>query len=140
MTVVNKGLPVLEKHVTQEQVIRYAEASGDHNPIHLDPNFAAKTTFGRPIAHGMLILAFLSEMLTIAYGRFWLEGGSLKVRFKAPVYIGETVTTSGSLKSEIETAYSRRFIYRVGCSTQEGNEVITGEATVDLPKKEQPGE
>ena len=136
MAVVNRDLPILKKHVTQEQVARYAEASGDHNPIHLDPDFAAKTTFGRPIAHGMLVLAFISEMLTHAYGRAWLEGGSLKIRFKSPVYIGQTVTTSGALKSEVETVNSRRLIYRVACRTQEGTEVITGEATVDLPEKE----
>jgi len=73
-------LPVVKKRVTQEQVRRYADASGDHNPLHLDADFAAKTAFKRPIAHGMLTLAFVMELLTQAFGRTFLEGGRLRVR------------------------------------------------------------
>ena len=56
-------LRAVEHRVTQEQLARYAEASGDYNPLHLDPAFAAGTPYGRPIAHGMLVLAFVSELL-----------------------------------------------------------------------------
>ena len=59
-------LPRVEKLVSQEQIKRYAQASGDFNPVHLDEEFAAAATFGRIVAHGMLILAFLSEMMTMA--------------------------------------------------------------------------
>ena len=69
----------LASAVTQEQINRYAEASGDFNPIHLDAQFAAASSFGRIVAHGMLVLAFLSEMMTTAFGSAWLESGKLKV-------------------------------------------------------------
>ena len=81
--------------ITQEQLQRYADASGDHNPLHLDPEFAAKTQFGGTIAHGMLVLAFVSEMLTAAFGQAWLDSGRLKVRFRAPARPGDTVEATG---------------------------------------------
>ena len=48
---------------TQEGVIAFAEITGDKNPIHLDPEFAAKTPFGRPIVHGFLSAAVFSKVL-----------------------------------------------------------------------------
>ena len=127
------NLPQIEKVVTQEQVGRYARASGDHNPIHLDAEFAAGTSFGRTIAHGMLVLAFISEMMTRAFGRRWLEGGGLKVRFKAPVYPGDKVMTFGTLKEAKPHDGVQMATYAVGCRTGSDQEVITGEAWVKLP-------
>ena len=64
MTAAPAGLTPVTHHVTESQIARYADAAGDHNPLHLDAEFAASTPYGRPIAHGMLVLAFVSEMLT----------------------------------------------------------------------------
>ncbi len=61
-------------------------ASGDFNPIHVDESFAAQTPFGGTIAHGMLILAYVSEMMTLAFGQSWLSGGKLSVKFKATMF------------------------------------------------------
>jgi 3-hydroxybutyryl-CoA dehydratase len=57
---INPGekLEQIDRTITQEQVQAYADAAGDHNPIHLDAEFAAKTPFGRRIAHGMLTARF----------------------------------------------------------------------------------
>jgi acyl dehydratase len=74
----------LTKEVTQPQIDAYAAASGDHNPIHVDEAFARATPLGGTIAHGMLVLAFISEMMTAAFGRAWLDSGRLDVRFRAP--------------------------------------------------------
>src|SRR3990172_12476823 len=88
-------LPPLSKTITQEKIARYADASGDHNPLHTDPEFAATTQFGGTVAHGMLVLAYLSEMLTVAFGERWIAGGWMKARFRAPARPGDTVTASG---------------------------------------------
>lgn len=125
-------LPRVEKLVSQEQIKRYAQASGDFNPVHLDEEFAATTTFGRIVAHGMLILAFLSEMMTMAFSDKWLEGGCLKVRFKAPVFPGDTVTTFGTIKDIQEKDGVVYAACVVGCLNQRGEEVITGEAWAPL--------
>ncbi len=127
-------LPQLQKRVTQEQVERYARASGDFNPIHVDPQYAAATTsYTRNIAHGMLVMAFLAEMMAAAFLDAWLQGGTLRVRFRAPVYPGDTVTTFGALKSQHAAGESAHLEYLVGCRNQHGEEVFAGEATVDVP-------
>ncbi|MGH2389792.1 MAG: MaoC family dehydratase, partial [Chloroflexota bacterium] len=67
----------LEILVSAERVRAYAEASGDHNPIHLDTAFAAGTRYGGTIAHGMLLLAYLSRLMSGRFGRAWVENGQL---------------------------------------------------------------
>jgi 3-hydroxybutyryl-CoA dehydratase len=114
--------------ITQAQLAKYADASGDANPLHLDAEFAAGTPYGKPIAHGMLVLAFISELLTQHYGKSWLCGGKLKVRFRAPVYPGDTVTASGRLKSASDATAT----YEVLVRNQDGESVISGDATVPL--------
>ncbi len=126
-------LPAIEKSVTQEQIESYAEAAGDFNPIHLDHEFAANTDFGGRIAHGMMIIAFISEMMTAAFQEDWLAKGQLKVRFRAPVYPGETVVTFGQVKSVQEQDGNTRFVCSVGVRKQNGDDAINGDATVIVP-------
>ncbi len=121
-------LPEVTHRVTQAQLAKYADASGDRNPLHLDAAFAAGTPYGRPIAHGMLVLAFVSEVMGKSYGRAWLCGGKLKARFRAPVYPGDTVTTDGTLKSSSDDTAAYSLVVR----NQEGVEVLTAEASVPL--------
>ena len=131
---VGDPLPVITRTVTQEQVNLYAEAAKDFNPIHLDEEFARTTQFGGRIAHGMLTLAFVSEMLETAFPGAYASGGELDVKFKAPVYPGETVVTWGevtSVKSNGEVDLVR---CKAGCSKQDGTEVVSGRATVPLPR------
>lgn len=114
--------------VTQAQLAKYADASGDHNPLHLDESFAVTTPYGRTIAHGMLILAFVSEAMTKQFGRSWICEGKLKARFRAPVFPGDTVTTTGTLKSTSDAMATYEVIVR----KQDGSDVITAEATVPV--------
>ena len=89
-------LPVLHKRMTQEIIDSWADISGDHNPLHTDPDFAAATRFGGTIAHGHLALAWLCELLLEWAGVSWLEGGELlNVRFVAPVRPGEHYEVAG---------------------------------------------
>jgi 3-hydroxybutyryl-CoA dehydratase len=126
------SLPSVVKQITQKDINRYAEASGDFNPIHIDESFAAKTPLGGTIAHGMLILAYVSEMMTEAFGESWVEGGKLSVRFKAPARPGDTITTSG----KIDSIEHKEGVAYVNCSVescnQKGETVITGGAVVKL--------
>lgn len=126
------SLPSVVKQITQKDINRYAEASGDFNPIHIDESFAAKTPLGGTIAHGMLILAYVSEMMTGAFGESWVEGGKLSVRFKAPARPGDTITTSG----KIDSIEHKEGVAYVNCSVescnQKGETVITGGAVVKL--------
>ena len=112
--------------ITQAHIDAYAGASGDHNPIHVDPAFAASTPFAGTIAHGMLVLALIGEMMFAAFGERWLTSGKLKVRFKAPTRPGDTVTASAELLKHADEVAE----FAVQCATAAGGIVIEGRATV----------
>ena len=95
-------LPTLSKCVQREQLVKYSEVSGDKNPIHLNDDFAKATQFGGIIAHGMLTLAFVSELMTNAFGSDWLKSGCLKVRFKGAAYLGDRLLVNGEV-SQVES-------------------------------------
>lgn len=90
-------LPELKRTVTQEQMDLYAGVSEDKNPLHTDPEFAKRTRYGGTIAHGVLILAFVSQCMTNWSPDGWLRGGEIETKFVAPVYAGDTVVISGSV-------------------------------------------
>lgn len=126
------------KTITQEQLIQYADASGDHNPLHLDARFAGTTQFGGIIAHGMLTLAFVSEMMLAAFGRSWLESGSLKVRFRGAAHPGDRVETWAQVTGEEQQGLHQRIFCSVGVRIQ-GNqqEIISGSAAVNISRDPQ---
>ena len=127
------ALPEIVKAVSQEQIERYAAASGDHNPIHVDREFASRSQFGGTIAQGMLIAASISEMMSVAFDGNWASGGRLKIRFKAPVYPGETVTAFGKVK-KIETRAETCTVHcAVGVRKANGEAAVSGDATVVIP-------
>jgi acyl dehydratase len=78
--------------ITQEQINKFAEATGDHQWIHIDPERAKAGPFGAPIAHGFLTLSLLPEMTASAFRvtetRMGVNYGLNKVRFPAPVPVG----------------------------------------------------
>lgn len=90
-------LPSIRRAVTRDAINAYRQASGDNNRIHYDDEFAASTRFGGVIAHGMLTLTLVSEMLTNAYGVDWLISGSLRVRFRGAARPGDTLEASGTV-------------------------------------------
>ena len=131
------ALPTIVKKITQSQIERYADAAGDHNPIHLDADFATGVEFGGStldgtIAHGMMILAAISEMLTVAFGEHWLNGGKLKVRFRGPVYPGETITANGNVKKVNELDGFSELTCTVGVRKDNGDTAISGDAVVRI--------
>lgn len=125
-------LPTIKKVVTQGQIEKYARASGDFNPIHVDHEFAASTQFGGTIAHGMMVAATISEMMAAAFGQNWPESGSMKIRFRSPVKPGQRITTQGSVR-RVDAAEG---ISRISCTVavvkDDGETAIAGQAEVRL--------
>lgn len=119
------------KKVTELDITAFSKVSGDSNPLHSDPEYAAKTRFGQRIAHGAFGLGLVSAVLgtklcpekTVIY-----LGQS--VRFLRPVYLNDTVTA----ECEITEMKSDRQIAIVACRcvNQNGEEVLKGEATIML--------
>lgn len=116
----------LSRKLSQDAIQAYADASGDHNPIHIDEEYAKTTPLGGTIAHGMMTLALISEMMTAAFGLDWFESGQLDVRFRAPARPGDTVTARakpGSLEGG-------RLKYPVEVVNQADEVLISGTASV----------
>lgn len=126
-------LPRVERLIDQDQVERYARASGDFNPVHIDHEFAKSSQFGRTIAHGMLIAASISEVMTTAFKVDWLRSGRMKLRFRAPVFPGDTIVAQGEIKDIRERAGKREAICSVDVRKRDGELVISGEVTVSVP-------
>lgn len=121
------------KSITDEDVRAFAQASGDTNPVHLDDAYAATTQFGRRIAHGMLTASLISAILgndLPGPGTIYL-GQDLK--FKAPVYLGDTVTAVVELIKYREE--KRIATFRTTCTNQDGKLIFEGEAVVIAPER-----
>lgn len=128
-----RDLGALTRTVTQERIDRYAEASGDHNPIHLDPRFAARSPFGTTVAHGMLLLAYVSTSLTRTIGLAWVGGGALKARFRQPALAGATVTVRGRVdRVENGSDGVQYAVCAVRLEDSGGEALITGDARVPV--------
>ena len=117
-----------ERTITDADIVRFAEVSGDHNPVHLDEEYAARSPFGRRIAHGFLTGSMISALIGMDLpgpGSIYL-GQTMK--FLAPVYIGDTVTVSVEVIGVREE--KRILTLRTDATNQDGVLVLTGEAVV----------
>jgi len=116
------------KVVPMDEGIRYAEASGDWNPLHLDDDFAQMAGYKGKITHGLYQMAFCATLFTDWVG----DPGRLKrleCRFSGPLYPGETITIKAMVNKREEDVLS--FDYEA--ENQDGVKTITkGEAEISL--------
>lgn len=118
------------REVTDELVRRFAEVSGDFNPIHLDEEFAAGTRFGRRIAHGMLSGAFISAVLGNEFREWKIVYLSQTLKFIEPVFIGDTITATAAV---IDIREDKPVVtLETFCTNQNGKTVVKGEAAIML--------
>lgn len=114
--------------VTDELIRKFADVSGDYNPIHLNDEFAKTTRFGRRIAHGMLSGAFISAVLGNEFRERKIVYLSQTMKFVAPVFIGDTVTATGTV---IRIREEKGIItLETVCTNQNSELLVKGEAVV----------
>jgi acyl dehydratase len=130
--IIGMDLPSIKKVVTQENINRYAQVSKDFNPIHVDLDFARKTPLGGTIAHGMLILAYVSQMMTEAFGQNWLTSSKLGVRFKTPARPGDMLTIAGKIDTLEKHDGVTLVTCQLQCINQNGETVIAGDAQIKM--------
>lgn len=127
-------IPFLIKTITKEQILDYADASGDYNPIHVDEESAKKAGLGGIIAHGLLSFAFVTQLITD-----WLpDPMNLKkigVRFSSMVRPGDKLTIKGKLKDKYKRDGLNYVDFEVVSENQKGEKTIVGKATATLPSK-----
>lgn len=126
--------PFKKPPVTRTQLVMYAGASGDFNPIHYDEEYARKSGLGGVIAHGMLTMAFVGQMLTDLIG----TDGDLRsfgVRFTGMVRPGDEITCEGVVKETKLEDKKQVVLCDIWASTQKGDKVVTGKAEFSVPVK-----
>jgi len=119
------------KLIEARDIQLFAAVSGDVNPVHLDPVFAASTPFGECIAHGMLSGAIISAAIAMELpgpGTIYL---GQTMRFKAPVKPGDSIT----VKLQVTDKMDKRRIVTLDCNVfnQHGKLVVSGTAEVMAP-------
>ena len=123
------AIATFQKAVTIEDIASYSELTGDSNPLHSDPEYAARTRFKQPIAHGMLGAGVISSALGTQLAPdavvIYL---SQSLRFLAPVSAGDKLTATLTVTS-VDVERSRVSLETV-VSNQDGADVISGEALV----------
>ncbi len=123
---------MLERKITQNDILLFSKVSGDENPVHLDEEYAKQTIFGRRIAHGMLTASLISAVIAEqlpGHGTVYL---SQTLKFVRPVLPGQFVTTT-VLVTYIEYA-NRRVTLDCECKVDE-KIVLAGEALVLAPSR-----
>lgn len=116
------------RELTDELIRAFAALSGDHNQIHLNEEFAKQTRFRRRIAHGMLSGAFISAVLGQEFSERRIVYLSQTMRFTAPAFIGDTITTTATVTSIRED--KPVVTLETVCSNQDGVVTLKGEAVV----------
>ncbi|NBO93117.1 MAG: dehydratase [Planctomycetia bacterium] len=119
----------LGRTITETDVVSFAGLSGDFNPIHVDHAFARNTPFGRPIAHGLLVLAVSSGLGVNAPPMRTLAVLELREwHFREPIFFGDTVHVLTRVVEKVEKARGRRgeVTWKREVINQDGKIVLEG--------------
>ncbi|ADO83875.1 MaoC family dehydratase [Ilyobacter polytropus] len=116
------------KTITETDVILYSGISLDTNPAHLNEEYAKNTMFKKRIAHGMLTAGLISAVLgTKLPGEGSIYMGQ-ELKFKAPVYMGDTITAEAEIIELIDE--KNQILLKTTCTNQDGKVVIDGTARI----------
>lgn len=116
------------KTISHDDLVLFASVSGDHNPLHLNADFAASTQFGEPIAHGMLTAGIVSAALAQTLPGPGAIFVSQTLQFLRPVKPGDTVT----VQLQVMEKFDKKKRLTINCTVinQAGKKVVSGEAVV----------
>nr|BBH93868.1 MaoC family dehydratase [Thermogemmatispora argillosa] len=131
---VGDEIPRLVKSpITHLQLVRYAGASGDFNPLHTDPKIGEMLGIGGIIAHGMLIMGFLGQLLSDYVGPTALR--KFGVRFKSMTRLDDVITCSGTITEKYEADGEARIAGKIQAVDQNGDVKASGTFVAALPKR-----
>lgn len=117
--------------LTRAQLAIYCGASGDHNPVHVDSDFAREAGLGDVIAHGMLVMAWMGRCLTDRVAQAQLR--SFETRFTALTRIGDEITCEAEVAERFEADGEQRLRLLVRAVDQRGEVKTQGQAVIGLP-------
>ncbi len=122
----------LERRISAEEVKRFAEVIGDHNPIHLDTEFAKKSFFKERIVHGAFLAGLISKILGMDFpgqGTVYISQNSV---FKRPVFVDTTVQVEVKVTQVLPE--QRRLVLDTTVLNSDGKVCVAGLATVWVPE------
>jgi acyl dehydratase len=126
---VGDELPALKlSPISRHQLALYCGGSGDHNPIHVDIDFAKKFGFKDVFAHGMLSMAFLGRLVTSWVPQTQVR--KLGTRFTSITWVGDVITLSGKVTGKREEGGEKLIDLEIKCTNQNGQDTLQGHATV----------
>ena len=114
--------------ITRHRLALYCGASGDHNPIHVDLDFAKQAGFPDVFSHGMLVMGYLGQALTDAVAPSRIR--SFSTRFAAITQLGATLTCEGKVTELIEHGGERCAKLALTVKDQNGEVKLAGEAII----------
>jgi acyl dehydratase len=117
--------------ITRASLALFAGAAGDHNPMHIDIDFARQAGFDDVFAHGMLVMAYLGRAL-----EHWAAPGALRsfgVRFVAITHLGDAITCTATVLDKQLIDGERHVRLDIAALNQAGEAKLRGEAVVALP-------
>lgn len=123
--------PLTKPAVNRTTLALFCGASNDHNPIHVDIDFARKAGMDDVFAHGMLSMAYLAQMLTN-----WVPQGAIRkfgVRFGAITHLGDEITCSGKIVEKSESNDETCLHLEIVAADQQGETKLLGQAIVAVP-------
>ena len=131
---VGDEIPKLVKSpVSHLQLVRYAGASGDFNPLHTDPKIGELIGLGGIITHGMLIMGFVGQMLSDYVGPTALR--KFGVRFKGMTRLDDVITCTGTITEKHEVDGEGRITGKVQATDQNGDVKVAGTFVAALPHR-----
>jgi acyl dehydratase len=131
---IGDDIPTLNtKPITHLQLVRYAGASGDFNPLHTDPKVGETIGTGGIIAHGMLIMGFVGQMVSDYVGPQGLR--KFGVRFKGMTHLDDVITCSGKITEKHEIDGETLITGTVQAKDQRGDVKVNGTFVAALPRR-----
>lgn len=111
------------KTITETDVVIWVGLTGDLNPIHIDQEYAKTTQFGRVLVPGVMVLGLISNVMTqVTFGHVY---ANQSIKFIKPVYIGDTITATGTIIEKIDAKNMVKV--ETKCVNQDGGLVMIGE-------------
>jgi acyl dehydratase len=124
---IGQMLPPVQKDVTFENIRLFSMWSNRN--IHTDWEIAIKGGLPAPIAQGLMSHAYLCEMLTRFFGKNWLQGGKIDVKFIQYTLPGDVVTARGVVKEKTDEGSAVRFNCEIWCESLSGAKTVVGTAS-----------
>lgn len=119
------------RQITHADIEGFALLSGDHNPVHLDEEYASKSRYGKRIAHGLFAASFFSGLFGTSLPGRGCVYASQNLKFRRPVHIGDVVVaTITVLAVDVE---KKKVHFSTVCAV-DGKEVIIGDAEIFIPQ------